>query len=394
MLKKFKDSLKYIKLKDILAVFIFILMIIPSLCFRLINKIKKRRLLLVTEDGHTARDNGYHFYKYIKTNHPEDYCFYVIDKKSEGYDKVKEYGNIIQYGSLKHWLYYLSANYNISNHKNGNPNAPLFYVIHVILGLYNNRVFLQHGITINDGIWLYYKNTKFKYFICGAKKEYEFISEKFGYPEGNVIYTGFPRFDNLYNNNVNKKQILIMPTWRNWLSRETNALGEKYEFRETDYYKNWNSFLNNSRFIKFIEKNNLQVLFYPHINMQKFLKDFNVKSKNIKITSTKTDIQKVLKESAIMITDYSSVFMDFAYMCKPILFYQFDYNDFRQKQYGEGYYNYKDGLGISVEKCDDLVDELIKLYEKGLNNKYLKKMNDFFELKDQKNCERIYQYLK
>lgn len=185
-----------------------------------------------------------------------------------------------------------------------------------------------------------------------------------------------------------------MPTWRNWLSRETNALGEKYEFRETDYYKNWNSFLNNSRFIKFIEKNNLQVLFYPHINMQKFLKDFNVKSKNIKITSTKTDIQKVLKESAIMITDYSSVFMDFAYMCKPILFYQFDYNDFRQKQYGEGYYNYKDGLGISVEKCDDLVDELIKLYEKGLNNKYLKKMNDFFELKDQKNCERIYQYLK
>lgn len=394
MLKKFKDSLKYIKLKDILAAFIFILMIIPSLCFRLINKLKKRKLLLVTEDGHTARDNGYHFYKYIKTNHPEDYCFYVIDKKSEGYDKVKEYGNIIQYGSLKHWLYYLSANYNISNHKNGNPNAPLFYVIHVILGLYNNRVFLQHGITINDGIWLYYKNTKFKYFICGAKREYEFISEKFGYPEGSVIYTGFPRFDNLYNNNVNKKQILIMPTWRNWLSRETNALGEKYEFKETDYYKNWNSFLNNSRFIKFIEKNNLQVLFYPHINMQKFLKDFNVKSKNIKITSTKTDIQKVLKESAIMITDYSSVFMDFAYMCKPILFYQFDYNDFRQKQYGEGYYNYKDGLGISVEKCDDLVDELIKLYEKGLNNKYLKKMNDFFELKDQKNCERIYQYLK
>lgn len=394
MLKKFKDSLKYIKLKDILAAFIFILMIIPSLCFRLINKLKKRKLLLVTEDGHTARDNGYHFYKYIKTNHPEDYCFYVIDKKSEGYDKVKEYGNIIQYGSLKHWLYYLSANYNISNHKNGNPNAPLFYVIHVILGLYNNRVFLQHGITINDGIWLYYKNTKFKYFICGAKKEYEFISEKFGYPEGNVIYTGFPRFDNLYNNNVNKKQILIMPTWRNWLSRETNALGEKYEFKKTDYYKNWNSFLNNSKFIKFIEKNNLQVLFYPHINMQKFLKDFNVKSKNIKITSTKTDIQKVLKESSIMITDYSSVFMDFAYMCKPILFYQFDYNEFRQKQYGEGYYNYKDGLGISVEKCDDLVDELIKLYEKGLNNKYLKKMNDFFELKDQKNCERIYQYLK
>lgn len=395
MLKKFKDSLKYIKLKDILAAFIFILMIIPSLCFRLINKLKKRKLLLVTEDGHTARDNGYHFYKYIKTNHPEDYCFYVIDKKSEGYDKVKEYGNIIQYGSLKHWLYYLSANYNISNHKEGNPNAPLFYVIHVILGLYKNRVFLQHGITKDDAEWLYYKNCKFKYFICGAKREYEFISEKFGYPEGNVIYTGFPRFDNLYNNNVNKKQILIMPTWRNWLGRITNSLGEKEVFEETSFYKNWNGFLNNKQFTDYIEKNNLKVLFYPHIQMQKFLDKFEIKSKNIEVLTPKTDIQTVLKESALMITDYSSVYMDFAYMEKPVIYFQFDYKEYREKQYQDGYYDYqKDGFGPVCDQIDELVSSFIDINEKGLEKKYIKRMNDFFELKDQNNCERIYKYLK
>lgn len=394
-MSKIKGSLKYIKLKDIFSFFIFILMIIPSLIFKIYLKISKRNLLLVTESGTTARDNGYHFFKYVRTEHPEDYCFYVIDKKCNDYNKVKEYGNIIQFGSLKHWLYYMSAKYNISNQKYGNPNKSLFYVLHVMLGLYKNRVFLQHGITKDDSPWLYYKNCKFRYFICGAKREYDFIKEKFGYPDENVIYTGFARFDNLYDNNVNSKQILIMPTWRNWLGRDTNSLGEKIDFEKTDYFQNWNGLLNDSRFIDYIEKNNLEVLFYPHMNMQKYLDKFTVKSKSIKILSMSYDIQKALKESAIMITDYSSVYMDFAYMLKPVLYFQFDYEEYREKQLQTGYFDYtENGFGPVFNTKDDLVEAFIDVYNNGLNKKYIERMNDFFEIKDQKNCERIYEYLK
>lgn len=395
MIKKIMDSIKYIKLKDLIAPFIFMIVLPISIVFRLYNFIKKRKLLLVTEDGKTARDNGYHFYKYVRTNHKEDYCFYVIDKKVNDYNKVKQYGNIIQYGSLKHWIYYLSAKYNISNHKNGNPNAPLFYVIHVILGLFNNRVFLQHGITKDDAEWLYYKNTKFKYFICGAKREYEFIKENFGYPEGNVVYTGFARFDNLYNNKVNDKQILIMPTWRNWLGRETNSLGDIFIFEETDFFKNWNELLNNKEFINYIESNNFTVLFYPHINMQKYINSFKVKTKNIKILDTKTDIQKVLKESEILITDYSSVYMDFAYMNKPVMYFQFDYEEYRKRQYQDGYFSYKDdGFGPVCDNAEDLIKDFISITKKGLDKKYCDRMNKFFELKDQNNCDRIYDLFK
>ena len=394
MYKKIRDNLKYIKLKDILSIFIFLIVLIPSLLFKLFNKLRKKELWLVCERTTTAGDNGYHFYKYIRTEHPDDYCFYVIDKKSTDYNKVKNLGNIIQWGSLKHWIYYLAASLNISTQKDGNPDAPLFYVLHVIFGLYNNRVFLQHGITINDGKWLYYKNTKFKYFICGAKDEYKYIKEKFGYPEKNLIYTGFSRFDNLYNNKVKKNQILIMPTWRNWLGRETNLLGEKFNFEETDYYKNWNGFLNNEKFIDYIEKNNLEVIFYPHINMQKYIDRFNVKSDNIRMVADEEDIQKLLKASAIMITDYSSVFMDFAYMLKPILFYQFDYNEFRKKQYQEGYYKYNDGFGPSLTNQKDLIDALFSIIEDGIDTKYYNRMKKFFKLKDAKNSERIYNFLK
>ena len=177
----------------------------------------------------------------------------------------------------------MSADYNISNHKNGNPNQPLFYFIHIYLRLFNNRVFLQHGITKDNAEWLYYKNTRFKYFVCGAKREYEYIKENFGYPEKNLIYTGFPRFDTLHEFKVKNNQILLMPTWRNWLGRETNRFGEKFEFVKTNYYKCWNGILNNRKLIDWLEKNNYYILFYPHINMQKFIDKFEVNTKNIQI---------------------------------------------------------------------------------------------------------------
>lgn len=394
-MKKLLNSLKYVKLVDFLSPFIFIFALIPAMILKLLNKIMKRELWLVCENGETARDNGYHFYKYIKEKHTEKNCFYVIKKNSYDVEKVRKYGNIIEFKSFKHWIYYLAAKYNISNHKNGNPNQIFFYIIHVILGLFNNRVFLQHGITKDNAEWLYYKNTKFRFFICGAKKEYEYIKSKFGYPEKNLIYTGFPRFDNLHNMVVNKKQILIMPTWRNWLGRETNGLSSEINFSETQFCIKWNELLTNKKLIDFIEKNDFKIIFYPHINMQKYINDFKCLSQNIKVLCAKdVDIQELLKESNILITDYSSVFMDFAYMTKGIIFYQFDYEEYREKQYQNGYFDYKnDGFGPVFKDSENIVSAIIKQVNYGVDEVYIKKMKAFFEIRDCDNSNRIYNIL-
>ena len=186
-----------------------------------------------------------------------------------------------------------------------------------------------------------------------------------------------------------------MPTWREWLGRETNIIGKKINFEETLFYNSWNGLLNNKKFIQYIEKNKIEVLFYPHINMQKFINKFNMNSKNIKFATPKTNIQDVLKSSSIMITDYSSVYMDFAYMEKPVIYFQFDYKEYREKQYKDGYFDYKkDGFGPICENIDDVVESFISIYENGLNKKYKKRMTDFFDVKDQKNNERIYNLLK
>lgn len=386
------EKVKKLKIKDLLAIIVFVI----ALPLSFINKIKNRKkpIWLVCEVKNTAHDNGYHFFKYVRTNHPEINCFYAIDKKSLDYNKVAGLGNIIQFGSLKHWVYYLSSEYNISSHKEGNPNHAVFTFLHLYLHLFNNRVFLQHGIIKDDAKMFYYKNTYFKYFICGAKREYDFIKEKFGYPEKNVIYTGLARFDNLYNNNVNNKKILVIPTWRRWFELSKSA----DFFKESNYFKSWNGFLNNDNLVTFLEENKVEIVFFPHYGVRKFSYLFNFKSKNITMINSDTlDLQQLLKECSLMITDYSSVYMDFAYMKKPIIYYQFDYDEYRKSHFEEGYFSYnKDGFGPVLKKENDLVNMTKKSYFSNytVEKKYLERMEKFFELHDNNNCRRIYEILR
>lgn len=390
-------KIKYIKINDIIGIFIFILMIIPALILKLINIVKRRNLWLVTELKDTCRDNGYHFFKYVRINHPDDYCFYAINKNSKDYKKIEKIGNVINFGGIKYWLYYMAADKNIITNKATDPSHLIFYIAHKYLNLYNNCVFLQHGIIKDDIPMFYYKNTKFKLFICGAQKEYEYLKEKYGYPKDYIKYTGLARFDNLYDTSINKKQLLIMPTWRNWLGRDTNLLGEKENFESTEYFKNWNNLLNSKEFIDYIESYNLIVKFYPHYQMQKYIAYFKTSSPNIFIVKdSNEDIQELLKSSALLITDFSSVFMDFAYMRKPVLYYQFDEEKYRKYQLQQGYFDYyKNGFGPIVKTQNELIKEIKKF---NLNFKpnemYLSRMNEFFKLKDKHNCERIYNEIK
>lgn len=394
---RIKQALKQFRPADFLAPLILLLMIIPALIFRLINKLKGRKLWLICEQKNAARDNGYYFYKYVRKKHPEQFCFYVVDKKSKAYERVKPLGNIIQFGSLKHWLYYLAANLNISSQKNGNPNTILFYVLHVNLGLLRNRVFLQHGVIKDDLKFAYYDKTKFRYFVCGAKREHDYVLKNFGYNKESLILSGLPRWDSLKDESRNQKTILVMPTWRDWLGKENNSLNQIKDFTSTEFYKNWSALINDPRLIKEAEKNDVTILFYPHINMQKFLKYFHTSTKNVKTLSADYDIQEYLEKANLMVTDYSSAVFDFALLRKPVLYYQFDIKDYRDKQHPEGYFNYeKDGFGKIAKTKDALVDEITECIKHNFKNedRYRKREDEFFMLNDRKNCERVYEVIK
>ena len=59
--------------------------------------------------------------------------------------------------------------------------------------------------------------------MCTAEREFQYIKEKFGYPDGWIQKTGLCRFDNLFDTSQGKRQILVMPTWRNWISIPTTG---------------------------------------------------------------------------------------------------------------------------------------------------------------------------
>lgn len=400
ILKKIRHELYYVRIEDLYQIIIFLVSIIPSFFYRIYILCAKKRVWLVCEDKMEARDNGFCFYRYL-SKQSDILAYYAIDPKSNDYDKVKELGNAVKFGSVKHWVLYLTSEYNISSQKAGRPGKAVGYVLEQLGIIKPKFVFLQHGITLSKAEWLFYKNTKMKLFICGAAPEYAYVNEFFGYPKENVKYLGFSRFDDYFDCMPNKNQIVLMPSWREWIGSK-NEFSNKYEdvsdFTKTEYYNKYQSLINNSELVDFLSENNVILYFYPHRNMQQFINDFSTPCKNIKIVSNKnSDIRSLLMESSLMITDYSSVALDFAYMKKPVVYYQFDEERFREAQYAEGYFSYRDsGLGEVVNQEDDVVRFIVESYNDNyrMSKDFENAHKNFFTLCDNENSKRIYDALK
>ncbi len=367
------------KIAKITKIFICFFKYIYYLASCQIKKINNDDVWLLSERGTDARDNSYCFYKYLKKNHPNIKVKYVIDNQSSDAKKIAKEDQV-NYGSKEHYILFLTSGKLISTHIMGySPDTSLFWRLdkNNLLKIKGKRIFLQHGITQNYIPQMDKKISKLDLFICGAKEEYQFILDKFSYTKKEVKLTGFARYDNLVNKEQN--QILIMPTFRKWLNYTNN-------FENTEYFQRWNSILNNKNLIEYLEENKTKLIFYPHYEIQKYINKFKTTSKNIIIADFNNyDVQKLLIESKILITDYSSVFFDFAYMQKPVIYYQFDIKKFRKEHYEEGYFDYETmGFGPVCYKEENLVEEI----KKAKPNK--SRIKQFFPFSDLNNCQRIY----
>lgn len=396
-MSRFLEKLEFVKPADLVSGLKMLVSIPYAACL----KKKRKQMWLVCEEYNEARDNGYWLYKYIRKAHPEQDVVYAINKESVDYEKIKNLGEVIQYGSIKHWAYYLAASINISSQKGGKPNAAVCYLLEVYGILKNTRVFLQHGVIENDLPFLHYENTKMRMFITTAPREHQFICEKFGYPDGWVKCVGIARLDGLHDAKVKKNQILVMPTWRKWISVPSSVsatLDDMSSFEATEYCKCWMEVLRSSEIEEWLAKAGMELVFYPHRNMQKFISFFKTESQHVKIADWEHyDVQQLLKESAFLITDYSSIFNDFAYMRKPMIYYQFDNEKFRKAQYEEGYFSFKeDGFGPVCETFEELKTALKRAIDENLKNPevYLNREKEFFTIWDTDNCKRNYEEIK
>lgn len=351
---------------------------------------KKHKYWIISEVDFDARDNGIHFFKYLRNNHHEINCAYLIDKRNPNYEYVKSIGKVIKPHSYKHMLVFIAARAKISTCVHG--CSPSWCVTKHLLKHHGTgkNIALKHGIFKNLHPNYFNENAHLDLICCGGKLEFEFISKEFGYKEGVARYTGLARFDGLHNLKTNKI-IFIMPTWRRWLDK----VNSDDEFKKTSYYQNWFGLLNDSAFLQLAKFQGYKTVFYVHPKLNKFINSFNNHDVVFLNSKNGDSVQEYLRDSSIMITDFSSVFFDFAYMRKPAIYFQFDEDEYFKSHYIKAYFDYREnGFGPVCLNSKDVIKELEKIVLDNNGNMekvFLDRAVEFFPLYDMKNCERIYQ---
>lgn len=351
---------------------------------------RPKDIWLVGERPYKAQDTGYHFFKYMRENHPNKNVYYVIEEDSPELKNIEGYGNILHFKSKKHILYVLVATRIIGSH-----HADYLYPLRTDefkRKVKATKVFLQHGVIGTKNTVHFYGKTSTSFdtdlFLVSSDFEKNIIVKDFGYEPKEVQVTGLSRFDSLFKPDIApKRQLLIIPTWREWLVSEDR-------FIESEYFSRYRSLINNKTLHDLAEKYNFKIIFCLHPNMQVFTPYFQ--DSPIKVVSQgEIDVQHLIKESAMMLTDYSSVAFDFSFLNKPVLYYQFDRARFIGKK-GSHLDLDEDLPGDITFEETEVLTHIENYAENNFKMKleHKQKATKFLKYKDTQASQRIYHAVK
>ena len=234
---------------------------------------------------------------------------------------------------------------------------------------------------------------KFSYFISPSKYCTEkFISawnlKEIG-KENIIIEKGYPRNDFLFKytkedvkrikqkilgeNITDKKIILYAPTYR--ANQHKSGVGYVYK-EEVD-------------FEKMREKlgNEYIILFRPHYFIANAF-DFEKYKGFVYNVSDVDDINELYIISDILITDYSSVFFDYANLKRPMIFYMYDLEYYRDESNGFYFDVEKELPGKIVKTDDDLINEILRVTKDFKYDERYKKFNDKYNYLDDGNASK------
>ena len=369
------------------------------LCYFLKKPFIRKDIWLISDREDVADDNGEHFFKYLinkKDKHIKIY--FVLKKGSKDYKRLRKIGRVVDPCSLKYKILFLLSSKIISSQANDNTINAFEVEEEYYRGLRNFEfIFLQHGIIKDDlSKWLQRYNKNIKLFVTSAKPEYEsIINGDYYYTSEQVKLTGLPRYDNLRDNK--EKRIIIIPSHRRKLVEwnKNDKYGRTYNpyFKNSAFFEFYNRLINDKRIIEKIEQKGYKMKFTLHPLLMKQIDDFDI-NKSVEIIH-KIDYQKEFSENALLITDYSSIAFDFAFLKKPVLYTQFDEETFYEGQvYDKGYFDYvEDGFGPVCYDYESTVQEIIKIIENDcvLEEKYLRRIEGFYYKFDTNNCKRVYE---
>ncbi|MEE1118203.1 bifunctional glycosyltransferase/CDP-glycerol:glycerophosphate glycerophosphotransferase [Methanosphaera sp.] len=360
-----------------------------------------KQIYLFMDRSNKADDNGEHLFKYAMQQNDGIKKYFILEKDSKDYKRLSKIGKVVGYKSFKHKLLYLLAHKVIGSHPDESLINPFYDddnkkdVRHLYNGLITVAIyFLQHGVTKDDIAYYLRKYDKNLSLILTVSDEEtkSFTDGTYAYDNSIVQTLGFPRYDNLKNDNK-KKRILIIPTWRNFLE------GNEKLFVNSDYFNALNNLVKDEKFINIAKENGYEIMFKPHPRLEYTIADTDKRYLDlfefddyIKISYDET-YPELFESGSLLITDYSSVFFDFAYLKKPLIYYHYA-DDYHHEQ---SYFDYETmGFGDEIASHEDLINKIEEYIENDcvMEDKYIERVESFFKYTDRNNCKRVYDWIK
>ncbi|NWK85318.1 CDP-glycerol glycerophosphotransferase family protein [Staphylococcus sp. GSSP0090] len=223
--------------------------------------------------------------------------------------------------------------------------------------------------------------------FVSSETDIPFYGEAFGIKEQNIIPTGVPRTDILFDQDYEKaivadmeealpivkgKQVILFaPTFRG--SGHHTA---HYPFFKIDF----------ARFARYCRENNAVVLFKMHpfvknkLNIPRAYQEYFVDVSDFR------EVNDILFITDILISDYSSLVYEFAVFKRPMLFYAFDLEDYiTSRDFYEPYETFVPGK--IVESFNDLI---VALDQKDFEVEKVEPFLDkHFKYQDGRSSERL-----
>lgn len=359
----------------------------------------KNKHLIIFESflGKQYSDNPRAIYEYMKQHYPHYDMYWSVERKS--LEKLKQYDIKLLHRFSLRWLFKMNrAQYWVTNSR-----LPLW------IPKPNKTTYVQtwHGTPLKrlavdmDEVHMPGTNTdaykrnfltessKWDYLISPNAYSTEIFRRAFQFDK-TIIESGYPRNDFLMNENNDKtvsmikqklninptkKVILYAPTWRD---NEYYSVG-RYKFDiPIDLQKLQQS----------LGEDYVILLRFHYLIAEKM--DLSQYDGFVYNVSDYEDIRELYVISDLLITDYSSVFFDYANLKRPVLFFTYDIEEYRDTLRGFYFDIEKDAPGPLVKTTEQLIDEIKRLDETSL---WTKEQEHFYEqfcnLEDGQATERV-----
>ena len=371
--------------------------------FRHLFKPKKDLWLFGSDVGRKYAQNSKYLFEYIRINHPEIKAYWITCSPGV-YKELTEKGiPVLNNLTFKGAYYSHVAEMKIVSSWFNDilftfPHQKLAYLMH---GIAAKKVYYDNVLKkeVKHNLAYYFKSVLTDWFLYRYKLEYscfspvtsDFFKEKMVHAmrNENVYVTGQPRTDAFLHLNAHsirakygipedKIVVSYMPTHRSY------GLGDPPP----------HVFIDNKEAIRFFDEHNVLLVWKQHINMLKKYQQLEAPScfKEMSFDYS-VDPQELLFISDILITDWSSCFIDFMLLKKPILFYHYD--DY-EKEDNDVYFGADKLAKVgTISKSEDQLLSSIKsaLDKDGVVMPDMSEWSFFNEYYDDKSSERCFSIL-